>query len=135
MEQKPVDNKGTELVVPDIKLPATLQGYATGDEVKSEVLSIKDKEAFYIKVVKPITMKKIKDVYNGGLVDRPFIEAVDLETGEEGLIILPTVLCSIFTKLGQDAVGRAYAVQALGRGGKTYNQYKVVELKPMKKVN
>jgi len=110
-------------------LPKELQGFEQGEEIKRGVMQISNKKAFYVKINSTIKMKKITDIFNGGKVDRPFLEVTDLETGAEELLILPATLLSTFESLGAVAVGKSYAVYSLGKGNKPYNQYKVVELK------
>lgn len=113
-------------VVPE--LPSALAQFKIGEVIKSEVLSIADKKVMYWGVRSAVQTKKIRDVYNGGLIDRPFLDIVDLESGEAGMVILPTVLQSIFTKMGDSAKGRNFAILSLGKQGKNYNQYAVREL-------
>jgi hypothetical protein len=120
---KPADAE-LVLVVPD-----TLKGYSLGEEAKADVMSIADRSAFFIQVKGAMETKKLKDTFNGGLIDKSFLPVVNLETGEEAFIILPRVLESIFTKLGPSAIGKSYGVQSLGKNGKAYNQFRVFELK------
>lgn len=110
-------------------VPEHLKGFALGEEQKADVMSISDVSAFFITVKGPIESKKLKDTFNGGLVDKSYLPVINLETGEETMIILPKVLESIFHKLGSNAIGKSYGVKALGKQGKAYNQYKVFELK------
>jgi hypothetical protein len=135
MVEKDKGKDETSLQTLDRILPNELKDFSLGEEVKSEVMSISERKSFFIKVAGTINLKKLKDIYNGGLVDRPFLPVVDLETGEETMIILPTMLESIFKRLGQNSVGHCYAVFSKGRGGKAYNQYEVRELKQPRQVN
>ena len=113
-------------------MPEHLKEYTLGEEQRADVMSVADRTAFFIKVTGPIEMKKLKDNFQGGLIDKSFLPIINLETGEEAMIILSKVLESIFKKLGSSAVGKSYGVQALGRGTKNYNQFKVFELRKSK---
>jgi hypothetical protein len=111
-----------------LQVPDSLKEFTLGEEIKSNVMSIAERKGFFIKVTGPIERKKLKDIFKNELVDKSFLPVIDLETGEDTMIILSAMLESVFTKHGNQAIGKSYGVQALGRGTKNYNQYRVFEL-------
>ena len=92
-----------------------------------------DNKARYYKITSPIFIgKEINDKSAGAKKKEPahLMNVVDLETGEEGQVIVATVLRGILTEeYPNDAyVGKGFAITQRKIPGKDYNGYGVDEL-------
>ena len=102
--------------------------YTRKRDVTPQLFSLQHQPHLYVRIVGQPTRVKAGELARSEDGSIPVIPVVNLESGEEGMLILPTVLERVLADAGP-LVGKQYEIEDRGiREGKNYRDVRVWEI-------